>query len=167
MKLICPLLVCAVALFTTAGCAKKEITPSQRKQAESLVAEAQFAASIKEFPRAENLLAQATALCPDEGAYWLSLGSMRVRQGEKDAARAAYKSALKAFEDAADRDKTHSDPAIQQVVILVLMGRVDDARALQAKLLNRYPNDAAVKAFVDEKRIDQMLADPQFKQFAL
>jgi Tfp pilus assembly protein PilF len=167
MKLLCSCLLIAAFLLPT-GCAKKkEITPLQRKQAENMVSEAQFALSIREFARAEGLLVQATSLCPDTGAYWVTLGSTRVRMGQRDGARDAYKKALNAFENEADKNKEDAQPALQQVYVMALMGRVDDARALQDKLVKRYPNNREVRAFVDQKGLDRLLADPGFKQLSL
>ena len=165
MKLLCAC-VLLIALVVLPGCGKKEITPLQRKQAANFVSEAEFAVTMRDYARAEGLYAQATSLCPDTGSYWLSLASTRMRLGQRDAARAAYKQALKAFEGAAADNKADAEPALQQVYVLALLGRVDDARALLAKLPARYPNDRGVRSFIDEKRLDQMVADPQFKQLA-
>ena len=152
--------------MATAGCSKKEITSLERKQAAALVSEAQFATTMRDFARAETLLAQATSLCPDTGAYWLQLGASRIKLGQREPARAAYKGALKAFEDTAKKQK-EPEAALQQVYVLALLGRVDDARALQEKLVSRYPDSRDVKIFVEEKRLDRILADPGFKQMAL
>ena len=167
MKWLSPCLALAIALSASVGCAKKEASPLQRKEAAHLVSEAQFAATVRDFARAENLLDQATKLVPDTGPYWLSLGSMRVRLGQKDSARTAYKSALVAFEAAANKDPKDTDAAIQQVYVLALLGRVDDARKRQEKLLSRYPDNHEVRAFVEQKRLDQLLNDPVYKQSAL
>lgn len=167
MKLLCScVLVIAVWLVPT-GCARKQITDVDRKKAAVLVSEAEFAVTVREYPRAEGLLVQATTLCPDDGAYWLSLGSTRMRLGRRDGARTAYKRALDAFADDARQHKSSTAPGLQQVMVLALLGRVEDARAFQAKLLKQYPDDPDVRQFVGEKRLDQMLNDPQYKQLAL
>jgi TolA-binding protein len=167
MKLACTCAMLAVALLATAGCSPKEITPLDRKQAANFSSEGDFAVTLRDFTRAENLYAQATKLCPDAGAYWVRLGSTRVRMGQKDAARTAYKQALKAFGDAADANKGNSDPALQQVYVLALLGRTDDARALLNKLSSRYPDSREVRAFVAGGQLDRLMADPQFKLIAL
>lgn len=164
-----PWLVLAVAVFAVSGCGKKhkEITDLERKQAANLASEAQFAATIRDYARAQGLFAQAAELCPDTGAYWLSLGSMQMRLSQRDQARDAYERALTAFEEAADRNKDDSEPALQQLYVLALLGRVDDARSRQTKLLARYPNDRDVRAFVENKSLDRLVSDPSFKTFAL
>jgi Flp pilus assembly protein TadD len=167
MKLLSGWLILVVTFFGVLGCAKKEISPLQRKQAATLVSEAEFAATMRDFARAEGLMVQATTLCPDTGMYWVSLGSTRVRLGQRDAARNAYEHALAAFGGAVGRGKSDAEPALQQVYVLALLGRVDDARRLQEKLLTLYPNERDVRSFVEDKRLDHILADPQFKQLAL
>lgn len=167
MKRLSSWLMLGLVCFLALGCAKKKATPLERKQAANMVSEAQFAITVREYDRAEDLLAKATSLDPDMGIYWLRLGTTRIKRGNKSGARDAYKHALTAFQDEARQKKTDAEPALQQVYVLALLGRVDDARKLQEELVTRYPNEREVKAFVEEKRLDQVIADPQFKQAAL
>jgi len=160
--------VLALAVIWSAGCAKKrEITDLERKQAANLVSEAQFAVTVREYPRAEGLFVQATQLCPDNGGYWVNLGSVRKRLDQRDGARDAYEHGLAAFRTAAKQNPTDADPALQEIYVLALLGRIDDARALEGQLAARYPNDHDVRVFLEDKRLDQILADSQFKKFAL
>jgi Flp pilus assembly protein TadD len=156
-----------VASFVLVGCKAKEPTSLERKEAATLVSEAQFALQLKDYARAEVLLAKATALCPDTGKFWVDLGAMRVRLGKKDAARSAYKSALDAYESAAKSDPKDSKAWLQQLYVLALLGRTDDARAVLAKAQKAFPDDRAVRAFVEGKQIDKMTTDPRFKEIAL
>lgn len=167
MKLLCSCVLLLALWLVPSGCAKKQITDLDRKKAATLVSEAEFAVTVREYPRAEGLLVQATTLCPDDGSYWLSLGSTRMRMGRRDGARTAYKHALDAFADAAAKDKTDAAAGLQQVMVLALLGRVDDARAFQVKLLKQHPDDSNLRTFVTEKRLDQLLSDPEYKQLAL
>lgn len=167
MKLLCPCVIFTVALFAFSGCHKKEISTIDRKQAANLVSEAQFALTMKDYTRAEGLFAQATTLCPDTGDFWIGLGNTRMQLGQRDGARTAYKKALAAFEDAAQGNNSDAGPVLRQVYTLALLGRADDARALVNKLPDRFPNDRDVRSFVDTKQLDQILADPGFKQIAL
>jgi tetratricopeptide (TPR) repeat protein len=159
-------IVATLGLIAFAGCAKKPVSDLDRKKAAAAASEAQFAVSIREYDRAEKLLAEATQLCPDDPQYWLGLGSTRVRAGQRDAARTAYKRALAAFEQV-EKAKRSSEAALQQVYVLALLGQLDDARARLAKVQSRYPDDRDVRAFVDENHLDRMLKDSQFRQFAL
>ncbi len=165
------LLFAALVLALAAGCKPKPkaITELQRKEAEHHVAEASFAMNLRDWARAEGSLAQAVKLAPDTGVYWISLGSMRVRLGNKAGAKDAYLSALKAYEDAAARDETKKDaePWLKQMQVLALLGRTDEARALLDKTAKKFPDNRNVRAFVDGKAFDKMIADPLFKQGAL
>ena len=156
-------------LVFAGGCSRrsKEITSLQRKEAAQAVSEAQFALTLRDYARAEAELAKAVAACPDSGDYWVSLGSVRVRLGQRDGAKAAYKSALAAYEDAAARNARDEQAMVQQVTVLALLGRVDDARALLAKLPGRFPESRNIRVFLERKQLDAMLADPKFKEISL
>ncbi len=157
------------ALLPAIGCRPKPkaITSLQRKQAAQLVSEAQFAVTLRDYARAEDQLAKAAAACPDEGDYWVSLGSVRVRLGQRDGAKTAYRSALTAFEDAVTRNPKDEQAMLRQVSVLALLGRADDARALLAKLQARLPNSRNIRVFIEQKQLDTLLADPTFKEISL
>jgi tetratricopeptide (TPR) repeat protein len=158
-----------VACSVVNGCKPggKKITDLQRKEAAHLDSEAQFAVTMRQWERAEGLYAKAAELCPDTGLYWLSLGVSRMQLGKRDAAKEAYKGALKAFQHEVSLEKTDIQPWLKQVEVLALLGRVDDARALLEKAAKQFPNDRAVRSFIENKALDRMLADPTFKQNAL
>ncbi len=159
----------ALALFGFASCKPKPITDLQRKEAEHLAAEASFSINLRDWAQAEGLLAKSTQLAPDTGAYWISLGSMRVRLGNKAGAKEAYQGALKAYAGAATKEenKTDPEPWLKQMQVLALLGRIDEARAMLDKTAKRFPENRNVRVFVEEKTFDKMLADPVFKQGAL
>jgi Tfp pilus assembly protein PilF len=168
MKLLRFCVIFVMAVLALSGCGrKKEISSLERKQAEHIVSEAQFAMTVKDYARAAGLFDQASKLCPDTGQYWVGLGSTRLRLGDRDGARGAYKQALKAFEAMERTKKSDPESALQQVYVLALLGRGDDAHALQAKLATRYPNDPSIHGFVEGKQLDRLLADPQFKASSL
>ncbi len=166
-----PALLAAVvaAVLSLAGCKPKprEITSLQRKQAAQLVSEAQFAVTLRDYAKAEDQLAQAVAVCPDDGDTWVSLGSVRVRLGQRDTAKAAYQKALGAFQAAAALDPKDDQARLRQVSALVLLGRVDEARALLAKLREQFPDNRTIRMFADQKQLDNLLADPAFKEISL
>ena len=168
MKLTRIFLMAATILALVSGCSakKKEITTLQRKEAANLVSEAQFALTLRDYARAEGLLAKAAELCPDTGEYWMNLGSARMRLGQRDAAKKAYQSGLAAYEQEAAQNKADPQPALQQVTALALLGRVDDARALLEKIPSQFPDNRTIRAAVDNKMLDRMLADPKFKEVA-
>ena len=160
----------SAALLLGPGCRPrtKEVTSLQRREAASLASEAQFALSVRDLARAEKALAGATALCPDTGDYWLELGRCRVRLGNRAGAKEAYKSALRAYEDAAARAAANRGPTLlRQIYVLALLGRVDEARALLAKAQKYLPEDRDVRAFAEGRQLEELLASPAFKEAAL
>lgn len=170
-KMPLSLLVLAVAVAFAAGCGKakekkKEITSLQRKEAATLASEAQFAVQLRDHARAEGLLAKAVELCPDDGIYWVNLGSARIRLGNKSGAKDAYVGAEKALRDAAEEKKTDAEPWLQRVYVLALLGRADEARSVLKEAAQKFPDNRNVRAFVDGQ-FDRMLADPKFKELAI
>jgi tetratricopeptide (TPR) repeat protein len=151
------------------GCKPKpmNIPAVQRKEAATLVSEAQFAMTMRDFARAEPLLERATKLCPDTGDYWLNLGAARRRLSDKSGAKSAFESALKAFEDAYRLAPKESDAAVKQVYVLALLGRGDEAHRRLEKLQKNAPDDRAIRAFAEGHELDQVLKDPSFKEVAL
>ena len=90
------------------GCGgKPEVTERQRKEADHLVAEANFALTLRDWARAEGLLARAVALVPDNGDFWTMLGTTRVRLGRKPAARDAYLKGLQADRKSTRLNSSH------------------------------------------------------------
>jgi len=166
------LLTCAAAaLLFAGGCKPKPppVTSLQRKEAAGLVQEAQFALSVRDAARAEGLLAQAVALCGDNGNYWLDLGRVRVRSGNRSGAKSAYQSAADAYgaEAAAPETKNSAQVILRQIYALALLGRADEARALLAKAQKNLPESRDLRAFAETKQLDQLLASPAFKEIAL
>lgn len=145
----------------------KEIPTVQRKEAATLVSEAQFAMTMRDFARAEPLLERAAKLCPDTGDYWLSLGAARRRQGNKSGAKAAFESGLQAFKDAYKIDATQSDALLKQIYVLALLGRPDEARRTLEKARKNTPDDPAIRTFAERNELDQLLQDASFKEVAL
>jgi tetratricopeptide (TPR) repeat protein len=155
-------LVLAAAL-ALAGCRAREITSLQRKEAASVASEAEFAVAMKDWRRAEGLYARAAELCPDVGGTWLNLGVVRVRLGDRNGARSAYKSALGAYEDAFNRDPSNSEALLRQVSVLVILGRADEARKVVDRARAKYPGDWRLREFAESKGVDRLVADPALK----
>ena len=161
----------ALGLLVAGGCKPKgkDIPTLTRKEAATLVGDADFAVTLRDLAKAEGLYAKAVELCPDTGEYWLSLGTTRARLKQRDGAKKAYQGALAAFEAVAKDPKNAKDsgPALQQVYVLALLGRVDDARALVEKTKKAFPGDINVRKFVEGRQLDAMLASPMFKEVGL
>lgn len=158
----------AMAVAGSLGCSqkRKQVTERDRTEAAHLVSEAQFAITIKEWARAEGLLAKAVQVAPD-GDYWLTLGATRVRLGNRSGAKAAYQAALKLYEDDAARDSQRSDPWLKQIYVLAVMGRLDDSRSVLTKAVKRFPNDSRLRTLTDPKQFERMTTASSFKETAL
>lgn len=156
-----------LVLLVYTGCTKKaEPTPLQRKEAATLVSEAEFALAIRDYPRAEDLMRQATALCPDDGSYWMTLGNLTKRNDKRADARQAYAQAAEAYAAAYKKAPTNSKLLLQQMYAEALLGHSDKARALIKKAREKHPQDAGLQAF-DDAALDRMLSNPSFKELAL
>jgi len=168
MKFPAVMIIC-LGVVLTAGCKPnpKNITELQRKEAANLVSEAQFAVTMRDYARAEPLFAKAAKLCPDTGEYWLGLGMSRRRLGDKSGAKSAYEEALAAFRDNFDHDSKNADALLQQVSVLALLGRADEARSALEVAQKKHPENGALRRFVEEKQLDRIVSDPSFKEIAL
>jgi len=151
------------AAVVLAGCRAREITKLERDEAANVTSEAEFAVTMKDWSRAEGLYAKAAALCPDQGETWVRLGVARVRLHNSDGARQAYKSALSAFKDDFKRDPAGTASVIRCASILVILGRVDEARSLVDKAYAKNPDDRRLREFVQMKGVDRIVADPGLK----
>ncbi len=161
------MLVC-VALLGLTGCGRKtEITPIQRKTAANFVSEAQFAVSLRDYARAEDLFAKAVKACPDTGDYWVNLGAMRKRLNDRSGAKKAYQGAVEAFHNAYTADPKQPEMVLQEVYALALLGRIDDARSTLEKARKKHPDSRGIRLFAENRQLDRIIADPSFKELAL
>lgn len=149
------------------GAKKPAVSDLQRKEAAHLATEAQFAMSLRDYARAEASLARAAGLAPDEAGLWVSLGAVRMKLGNKDQARDAYKRALALHVDEAKENKSDPEPWLKQVYVLALLGRKDEGRAMLDRAAKQFPDSRNVKLFIENKQFDRMLSDPQFKEMGL
>lgn len=167
MQRLTPLILALVFLAVT-GCGPKPpaITDLQRKQAAALVSEAEFALALRDFARAEGLFREASGLCPDNGAYWLQLGTTSKRLNKTTEAKKSYEQAAKAYAAAYKANDQDPGPVLRQVYAYALLGRADDARALLRKVRKAHPKHEEIQGF-DEATLDRMIADPGFKAMAI
>jgi len=152
------------AVVVLAGCRAREITKHDRDEAANIVSEAEFALTMKDWPRAEGLYAKAAALTPDQGETWVRLGVVRVRLKNPGGAKDAYKSALSAFEDDFKKHPEKTGSVIRSATVLVILGRMDEARSLVDKAYAKNPDDRRLKTFVEMKGLDKIVADPGLKE---
>jgi tetratricopeptide (TPR) repeat protein len=163
----CGILVIAVILSGCGGGDRKG-ADLRRKEADHLLAEADFAVNLREWTRAEGLLLKAAELVPDDGEIWVSLGAARVLRGDKRQARAAYEKALSVYSGAAsEKSGAPAGPWLRQVHVLVLLGREKDARTLLEKAGRRLDGNREVKDFIANRGVDALLADPALAKVRL
>lgn len=162
-------LLLSLTLLAGSGCKPKakDIPPLQRKEAASLASEAEFAVVMRDNARAEPLFEKAAKLCPDNGTYWLSLGVARRRQNNTSGAKAAYEKAQAAFHDAFEINAKDTEALMQEVYVLCLLGKVDEAQKRVDKAVKKDPNDSRLRGFSEGKQIERLTADAGFKEVAL
>ncbi len=170
--MISPRLLSVLALAAAVvlgGCEKKPVEVTRQMQAEvaNLLSEADFANQVRDYARAEPLLAKVVTIIPDVGENWVLLGAARKRLNNTAGARTAYREALAAFERGYKADPKRTDFLLQQVYVHALLGQVDKARAVLEKAGKDHPTDREVQDFIRAKAIDGMLSDPNFKSVAL
>ncbi|MDF3058336.1 MAG: hypothetical protein K0R17_2551 [Rariglobus sp.] len=160
-------LACAAALLAS-GCSKqpKEVPEVAKKEAAALVSEAQFAMSIREYSRAEELIQRALKLHDDMPEYWVSLGMALRKQENKDGARKAYQKALGLHEDRYEADKRPEELA-QQAFVLALLGKTDEALKLLEKSVKEHPDSAELKKQAGPRGFPRTFQTAEFKALAL
>jgi len=167
MNRLLSVLVCAVVLVA-AGCSKKskEVPEIVKKEAATLLSEAQFAMSIREYSRAEELITRALKLREDVPEYWVSLGMARRKQDNTGGARKAYNEALELH---TDRYKEENKPEelAQQAFVLALLGKTDEALKLLEKGLKDHPDSALMKKMADPRGLPRTFQTAEFKALAL
>ncbi|MEO6245719.1 MAG: tetratricopeptide repeat protein [Opitutaceae bacterium] len=155
-----------LALAGGCGSSNREPTEKERKEAALYASEGQFALSVKEWPRAEELFLKASQASP-AGDYFLSLGVARLRLGKRSEAKAAYEHAVRAFAREAAREPALVEPWLRQAYALAVLGRMDESRALLGKATKKFPNDGRLRTLNEAKGFEQMVAAPNFKEMAL
>jgi tetratricopeptide (TPR) repeat protein len=167
MKRIISTLVCAALLFS-AGCEKKpkEVPAAVKTEAAMLISEAQFASSIREYSRAQELVERAIKLRDDVPEFWVTLGMARRKQDNKDGARQAYEKALGLHKARYKADKNPEDLA-QQAFVLALLGRTDEALKLLEKGVKDHPDSASMKKMADPRGLPATFKNEKFKELVI
>ena len=154
-----------VSLLAACG-GKKEVSALEQAQAVQAAGEAGRANFVGNYAAAEKAFARATSLNPNNADYWYNLGIARVRIKDKPGAKSAFKSVISVCEDAFKKDPKNPAWLTKQIPPLLMLGRADEARSLVDKAAKLFPNDPNVRAFKEQKLIDQLLNDPLLKAFS-
>lgn len=163
-----PLILVFSVLLLAAGCSKKakEVPAGVKAEAAMLISEAQFASSIREYPRAEELIERAIKLRDDVPEYWVTLGMTRRKQDNKDGARKAYEKALGLHKSRYKADKTPEELG-QQAFVLALLGRTEEALKVLAQGIKDHPDDATMKKMADPRGLPATFKNAKFKELAI
>jgi tetratricopeptide (TPR) repeat protein len=161
------IVVCSVLLLST-GCSKKkkEVSTGVQAEAAMLISEAQFASSIREYPRAEELVERAIKLRDDVPEYWVTLGMARRKQDNKDGARKAYEKALGLHKDRYKAEKQPEELG-QQAFVLALLGRTNDALKVLEQGLKDHPDSAVMKKMADPRGLPATFKAPKFQELVI
>ena len=167
------------SLLAACGGGKKEVTPEERAQAAKAAGEAagaNFAASATKdadkalafYAAAEKALTQATTLNPNNADYWFDLAIARIRTKDKPGAKTAFQNVLSVCKDTSAKDPQNPAWLTKQIRPLIMLGRVDDARALLDKVVKQFPDNAQVRQIQGREKtiIDTLLNDPLLKDFS-
>jgi len=154
-----------VSFVAACGAKKKEVTREDRIQAGKAAGEASYANFRGDFAAAERALVRAVELDPFNADNWFDLGIARIRIKDKSGAKAAFKEVLSLCKDNAAKEPANAAWLVKQIRPMVILGRVDEARALQKRVLEQFPNDPQVGVFRDPKAIDRLLEDALLKEF--
>jgi tetratricopeptide (TPR) repeat protein len=167
MKRIFTAFVCVTVLLA-AGCSKKvkEVPEVTKMEAATLISEAQFAMSIREYGRAEELIQRAIDLTDEVPEYWVSLGMTRRKQDNTDGARKAYKRALELHKERYEESKKPEELA-QQAFVLALLGKTDEALKVLENGLKQYPDSPAMKKMADPRGLPSTFQRAEFKELAV
>lgn len=167
MPKIISILTVSLAFAIVAGCGgkPKEVSQLARDQAAKHYSDAGMEMLLRNYAAAEKSLAQAAKLNPGFDDYWIDLGKMRVRLGDKSGAKDAYKGALAACEAQLKQNADNLRSIDRKVCTLVLLNRADDARAFLAKAAKDFPKNNAIQQLNQMKAVDRFLAAGDTKDF--
>lgn len=157
------------ALAFAAGCGPgkpKEVSKAARAEAAQNASEAEFAAQIRDFARAETLLSRSVELDPEMAQYWMHLGAMRRRLNNVSGARKAYERARDLLETDYKRKKT-PEPLLVEVEVCVLLGKPADAKKVLEKAQRAHPDDPNVRAFIENDVLRKMTENADVKSIGL
>ena len=97
-----------------------------------------------------------------------SLGTVQARLNKKSDAKSAYDEAARcAYKAAYKAAPTNDQLFVQELYVLMLMGRGDDAKSMLQKAVDANPSNYNLKNFSNSKAIDRMLADPGLKDLSI
>lgn len=143
MKACVKILATICVLFSLVGCAQRT-----DERAARLAAEAAQRLNENRFEDAYQKMRQAADLRPDTAEYQVGLGMAAVKLRNKEAAAEAYAKAERILAREVRHDPDRID---DHATVLVLLGRIEDAKRILREGYERFP---------DSKTLRQIASDP-------
>jgi tetratricopeptide (TPR) repeat protein len=139
--LVLAIALCASCSTPPPGGAPAAPTADARSRSQQLAAECQTALGAGDFGKAQDAAGEAVRLDPQFEEAWVAYGMASVRLGQADRALQAYERALAVHQ--AREGQGLSDPAklYQEIFLLSLLGRSNDAAALLQRAHAKFPDD--------------------------
>ena len=99
------------------------------------------AANAGDFALAQSNAARVTELEPSFAEAWVAYGMASVRLGQVEQAKVAYERGLALHQARHRNDPEDANQVLQQIFVLSLLGRSDEAQALLKQAQTEYPYD--------------------------
>jgi len=134
------------ALVTSCAHTPSNATASRSQQ---LASESATALNAEDYSQAQSLAAQATSIDPQFAEAWVGYGMASVRLGQTDRARDAYEHALSLHQARHRANPADANQVFQQIFVLALLGRSDEAATLLKQAEIEYPNDKQISKLAE------------------
>jgi Flp pilus assembly protein TadD len=145
MKIL-PLALVALALVTSCQSSNN----ANKSRLEQLASQSASALNAKDYSQAQSFAAQATNIDPQFAEGWVACGMASVQLGQIDRARDAYEHALALHESRHRQNPSNPDQVVQQIFVLSLLGRSDEADAMLKQAQKDYPKDQQITTLAQD-----------------
>lgn len=119
------------------------------KEADEKVAVAEAALQREQLDAASESFHDAILLDPDRADAWIGRGMTLTKMGKIDEARIHYEEALSLSRKSLKTNPQAPEPIRQKIMLLVLLARVEEARALAATVAEEHPDPGFAQQLPD------------------
>lgn len=147
MKTAPLVLFLASALFTSCTPPPHSSVSADSK---ALAGDSAAALNAQDYSKAQRLAAEATRLAPEFAEAWVGYGMASVKLRQTDRAREAYERALSLHQARLRQSPSDSNQVFQQIFLLALLGRSDEAESLLKRAHSDYPNDQQISTLAGD-----------------
>ncbi len=155
-----------IFLLGLAGCSSfggkektVDVTTGSSKRADQLVAQASQKMQDENFEGAVALLNEAKRLQPEWPRVWTTLGIASARLGNDQMAKKSFKRALAIHEKQYRANPSEVKHVKEQVYLLILLNRDQEAKERLARGQSNHPNSRALKRL--SKMMPKILASDE------